>query len=242
MIKIYLFALMCITICFISCSSSSSKNEEEKISVTGADGKEYTSYQDACRAGAFDAAYSILEKKREEFEKFKENNQLVIKKVDKGIFSDDVSYDKSNQEKYDAMVKNYEEGMDYVFNAEMLFLASQNTEEASNRILYLLAEYQIPGTPTAPGGVYQDDAYDEAKKYIAGISRFNNRCNKVLDMAIAQKNEKLAHNVVKIMKQNVVGNDWPNIREIHISSESRNIDIDLAKKKLEEAIKSGVFE
>ncbi len=242
-IKFLSFCCMAVFL-LTACGSSSSKNGEEKISVTGADGKEYTSYQDACRAGAFDAAYSILEKKREEFEKFKENNQLVIKKVDKGIFSDDVSYDKSNQEKYDAMVKNYEEGMDYVFNAEMLFLASQNTEEASNRILYLLAEYHIPGTPTAPNGEYNHEAYDGAKKYVEGISRYNNRCNSVLDMAIAQKNEKLAHSVVKIMKQNVdVSSDDGTLHLFEVSSKGvNNTDIDKAKKKLEDAIKSGAFE
>lgn len=242
--QICLLVAICCVIAFFSCENFSKSNSEESTTKTGTDSKEYTSYREACRAGDFDAAYSILEKKREEFEEFKENNQLVIKKVNKGIFSDDVSYDRSNQEKYDAMVKNYEEGMDYVFNAEMLFLTSQNTEEASNRILYLLAEYHIPGTPTAPGGEYEGVAYNEAKKYIAGISRFNNRCNSVLDMAIAQKNEKLAHSVVKIMKQNVdVSMELTGIGQIRISSEGvNNTDIDLAKKKLEEAIKSGAFE
>lgn len=73
-------------------------------SVKGADGTEYSSYQEACRHQDFVAAYDWIEK----------NNG-----------SDD---DK-----------------DYVFNAEMLYLTSLGTEEASNRIVYLLAEYQIPG-------------------------------------------------------------------------------------------------
>ena len=137
-----------------------------------------------------------------------------------------------------------EEDKDYVFNAEMLYLASQNTEEASNRILYLLAEYQIPGTPTSPGAEYKGEAYDEVKKYIEGISRYNNRCNSVLDMAIAQGNEKLARGVVALFKQNVdIGIEWTNIKDITISKNGTNsTDIDIAKKKLEEAIKTGAFE
>lgn len=238
--KFYFFA---VSLCLLmACGSNGGSTEgSEDISVTGSDGKVYTNYQEACRNGDFDAAYSILEKKREAFEKFKEENELVILKVEKGLFDNDYVRDESNKKKYDAMVKNYEEGMDYVFNAEMLFLASQNTEETSNRILYLLAEYHIPGTPTAPGGEYNDDAYGEVKKYIAGISRFNKRCNSVLDMAIAQKNEKLAHSVVKIMKQNVDVSDEFGSNIIISSKGVNNIDIDLAKKKLEEAIKSGAF-
>lgn len=59
--KINLLALLCLTIGFVSCGSSSSKNEEEKITVTGTDGKEYTSYQEACRAGDFEAAHKFLD-------------------------------------------------------------------------------------------------------------------------------------------------------------------------------------
>ena len=214
------------TLC--SCGSKSTSSEDEitvtEITVTGSDGKVYTNYREACRNCDFDAAYSILEKKREKFEKYKEED--------------------SNDLDVDEMVKNYEDGMNYVFNAEMLYLTSQNTEEASNRILYLLAESEIPGTPTTAGGQYNSDRdYENAKKYIEGIARFNNRCNSVLDMAIAQKNEKLANGVVKLMKQNVdVEKESTGLRTLSVSSKGvNNTDIDLAKKKLDDAIKSGAF-
>ena len=210
------------TLC--SCGSKSTSSEDE-ITVTGSDGKVYTNYREACRNCDFDAAYSILEKKREKFEKYKEED--------------------SNDLDVDAMVKNYEDGMDYVFNAEMLYLTSQNTEEASNRILYLLAESEIPGTPTTAGRIYEERDYENAKKYIEGIARFNNRCNSVLDMAIAQKNEKLANGVVKLMKQNVdieSENSTSISPYLRVSSKGvNNTDIDLAKKKLDDAIKSGAF-
>ena len=46
------------TLC--SCGSKSTSSGEG--TVTSSDGKVYTNYQEACRNGDFDAAYSILEK------------------------------------------------------------------------------------------------------------------------------------------------------------------------------------
>ena len=130
-------------------------------SVKGADGTEYSSYQEACRHQDFVAAYDWIEK----------NNG-----------SDD---DK-----------------DYVFNAEMLYLTSLGTEEASNRIVYLLAEYQIPGTPVKWGVEYHNGKQrEDAEKYVAGLAKFNQRCDNVIDMAIAQGNESLARKIVGFYKE-----------------------------------------
>ena len=192
-----------LTICFcvmflmIACGEAKKKTE-----VTGADGTVYISYQDACRALDFNAAYRFIE-----------------------------------------LNEGTEEDKDYVFNAEMLYLVSQNTEEASNRVLYLLAEYQIPGTPVSPEAKYGEDAYDDVKKYMEGISRYNNRCNSVLNLAISQGNEILARKVIELFKQNVdVEFEWIGIGAIEISKKGyNNTDKDAAKKRLEEAIKEGAF-
>lgn len=94
---------------------------------------------------------------------------------------------------------------DYVFNAEMLYLASLGTEEASNRIVFLLAEYQISGTPVELGAEYFDNnkTYIGAKQYLEGIKRFNNRCDNVLDMAIAQNNKALCNKIIKLYKEDI---------------------------------------
>lgn len=125
-----------------------------------------------------------------------------------------------------------EEDKDYVFNAEMLYLVSQNTEETSNRVLYLLAEYQIPGTPVSPGAEYLDEDYRSVKKYMEGISRYNNRCNSVLSLAISQRNETLARKVIELFKQNVdVRIEHTGIENIEISEKGyNNTDKDAAKK------------
>lgn len=183
---------------FCGCGNISIGNK----TVKGADGKEYDSYQSACRNLDFVAAYDWIEK----------NN-------------------------------GSEEDKDYVFNAEMLYLVSQNTEEASNRVLYLLAEYQIPGTPLYPNGHYTDKYYGPAKEYIEGLSRYNNRCRRVLDLAISQGNETLARKVIELFKQNVdIHADYSDWKSLEISEKGyNNSDKDAAKKRLEEAIKEGAF-
>ena len=139
-------------------------------SVKGADGTEYSSYQEACRHQDFVAAYDWIEK----------NNG-----------SDD---DK-----------------DYVFNAEMLYLTSLGTEDASNRIVYLLAEYQIPGTPVTEASDtswwHKGAVYEEEKKYILGIMRFNKRCDNVLDIAISQRNEPLCKKIISLYKSDIKWRD-----------------------------------
>ena len=139
-------------------------------SVTGADGREYDSYQSACRNQDFVAAYDWIEK----------NN-------------------------------GSEEDKDYVFNAEMLYLTSLGTEEASNRIVYLLAEYQIPGTPVTEAsdtsGWHYGAVYEEEKKYILGIMRFNKRCDNVLDIAISQRNEPLCKKIISLYKSDIKWKD-----------------------------------
>ena len=94
---------------------------------------------------------------------------------------------------------------DYVFNAEMLYLASLSTEEASNRIIFLLAEYQIQGIPVQSSAEYWDDSetYFGVKQYLEGIARFNNRCDNVLDIAIAQNNKALSCKIIKLYKQDI---------------------------------------
>lgn len=168
-------------------------------SVKGADGKEYDSYQAACRNEDFNAAYEWIEK----------NN-------------------------------GSEEDKDYVFNAEMLFLSSQNTEEASNRIIYLLSEFQIPGTPVVPSRRYEGKEYEEAKNYLAGIQRFNNRCNNVLDLAITQGNKKLARAVVALFKKEFSIDDNSSMGIIDVWWETSD-EISEAKEKLEKAIEEGAF-
>ena len=177
-------------------------------SVKGADGTEYSSYQEACRHQDFVAAYDWIEK----------NNG-----------SDD---DK-----------------DYVFNAEMLYLTSLGTEDASNRIVYLLAEYQIPGTPVTESTSHETQWNDDMKKYIIGVMRFNKRCDNIIDMAISQGNEQLCRKIIPQYKKDIEWYDsgsWLEFNGLsNVSKETAQAKIDEAfgkQKNLEEDETEGVEE
>lgn len=145
------------------------------ITVKGENGQTYESYQECCAAQDFMAAHTYLAK------------------------MENAMGDDGDKE------QEYQKARDYVFNAEMLYLTSLGTEEASNRIVYLLAEYQIPAPPvslTAKNN-YTDDLLKDVNKYIEDVARFNKRCDNVLDMAIAQGNMELAKKILYIYKGDV---------------------------------------
>lgn len=80
------------------------------ISVKGANGETYNSYQECCAANDYDAAHAYLAKM-------------------KNAIGDD--YDKERE---------FNEAHEYVFKKEALFLMSIGSEDAKKRIIYLLKE------------------------------------------------------------------------------------------------------
>lgn len=102
--------VFCLAVCLLSACG------EKKITVKGADGTEYESYQECCAAQDFQAAHQFLAKMK---------NSIIEKE--------------SSSEKYQAE-KMFNEAKEEVFKQEALFLMSQNNEEAQSRILYLLKE------------------------------------------------------------------------------------------------------
>ncbi len=80
------------------------------ISVKGADGTEYETYQECCAAQDFEAAH------------------LYLAKMENAMGDD---YDKQNE---------YKAAREYVFKQEALYLMSIGDETAKKRILYLLKE------------------------------------------------------------------------------------------------------
>ena len=178
-----------------ACGSSSSKNEEEKITVTGANGKEYTSYQEACRAEDFEAAHKYLDIL---YDKYLEGY---------GSASDYQSYRvKDVREKYHA-------ALNAIFKQEMMFLASDGSEQSSDKIVYLLTEIPEEGS-AHPDGRYswvkiREDC-DDAKEHVTyckWVTNYNSLCNQVLDLAISQDNQYLAKKVLNMYKQNIINEE-----------------------------------
>jgi hypothetical protein len=174
-----------------ACGSSSSKNEEEKISVTGAEGKEYTSYQEACRAGDFEAAHKFLDvlhnKYVEGYGKAHEYDSYQVRDV---------------REKYHA-------ALNAIFKQEMMFLASDGSEQAADKVVYLLTEIPEEGSARSDGRYsYSDvtEGYRDGKEHVTyckWVTNYNSLCTQILDLAISQENQYLAKKVIMMYKQNV---------------------------------------
>jgi len=210
---------------------AAAKAYEESKWVTGTDGTVYKTYQDACRAKDFEGANVFVER-------------LLQEAQDGGDFSD--SWDE------------YHNAQDYVFDKEVRFLVAEGSEDASNRIIYLLTEIPVEGKKYAEG-VY-DMWYGigtEYKKYKEWLPRYNQKCDAVLEIAILQKNKDLARKVLGMYKQNV--NNIDQVKAYKVSKKFKydkknegcstayhyvwytNEDIEAAKKKYEQAVKDGAF-
>ena len=163
---------------------------DEVFSVKGADGKEYNSYQEACRACDFEAAHEYVDQLYSRF----------VKELD--------DTDPSGANAFNRSIEGEKEFMsaeDYVFKQEMMFLMSDGSEQMSDKVLYLLTEIQVIGQPLSPG---YNDYYDKdclpQRLYTEYVKRFNSHCDQILDLAISQGNPYLANKVVKMYKQNVI--------------------------------------
>ena len=74
---IVLLTVFCVAVCTFSGCSCSSKKEDSSdiITIKGADGKEYESYREACRAGDYDVAHKFVDKMKEEGKVYYEINE-----------------------------------------------------------------------------------------------------------------------------------------------------------------------
>jgi len=183
----YYFLCGIALIMLAACGSSSSKNEEEKITVTGANGKEYTSYQEACRAEDFEAALKFVDKYE---------TQAMEKD----------EYDRYISENVEA----YQAARDFVFNAESQYLLAIGSTEASDRVVFLLNSLPKKGKALQEG--YEGN---DARTSIVDGSRFNkdfawycdyvysfnSKCIQIMELCISQNNKYLADKIVGLVKE-----------------------------------------
>lgn len=166
------------------------ENVEEVFSVKGADGTQYETYQQACRANDFEAAHEFID--------------LIYNKLVKVIEETDPSGTYSALNSSMEYEKQFQSAEDYVFKQEMMYLMSNGDEQSSDKILYLLTELQVLGEPLNEG---MNDYYDAdclpQRLYSQYVKRFNSHCDQILDLAISQNNEYLAKKVLGMYKKNI---------------------------------------
>ena len=229
-------------ITFVACGPNVSLKD---LSVTGADGTVYNSYQTACSKGDFDAARDYVGKMKEKF---------IVVKAD-GDYNEKKAFEEAIQE-----------AENYVENEEIQFLASLNEEQANNRIILILNQRSIVGLEAAENAClgkkvmkrdldeelesYSNDSPEEIKnfkRYIAWCGNHNSRCNTILSIAIACGNKNLAEKIIYIfrpdpellLRNEYIDNGGWTYYDVY--AHYANTSKEAAQKKYDEAEKSGAF-
>lgn len=199
--KILILALSLFFLLCLNCCSGCDDKENEKITVTGANGTEYESYKEACRVQDFDAAHKILDKMKE-------------------------------QDPWRS--STIREAENYIFNYEINALIAINSEEANTRIVFLLNEITIEGSKPVVG-----DNYDYFNEFAPSCRAFNEKCNKILSLAISMKNQDMAKKIIPLYKEDlIIENKGGNYYVKEYTYDTKKA----AQLMYDEAVKSGAFD
>lgn len=115
---------------------------------------------------------------------------------------------------------------DALFTAESQFLIAHIDEkDAVDKIVYLITSQPTFGRYIAPGGT-PDPSYEDARHYARYVATNNQRCDKLLALAIGIDNEYLARRIIPLYKDDYSYDDC-----IVVNSRS----INEAKKRFKEA-------
>ena len=245
--KVIGFVVCCIAVLTVtSCGNkSTSDNNSEDISVTGADGTVYNSYQTACSKGDFDAARDYIGKLKE---------QLVVVKAE------------GEYKEIEAFSELIQEAESYVENEELQYLASLNDEQANNKIILILNQRPIEGLEAAELACLGKDIFDyylrkdlddnlnnsplevkNYKRYIIWCGNHNSRCSAILNIAIACGNQSLAKKILHCfrpdpemqLKENRKSETGSIYYDVY--AHYTNVSKETAQKRYDEAVKSGAF-
>lgn len=241
--RVCIISFCCIAVFLLTaCGSSSSKNEEEeeKITVTGADGKEYTSYQEACKDGDFETAHSFLNAYHEKYVEAQSRGSMGAWRYERN---------------------KYFQAFDYIYKREIQYLLSElDEEECKDKILFILEEIPAEGEKFPEGlcdyrivcrGDFGDDGIP-LDAYIVWTQHYNRLCNNILTLAINRKNRSLAQSILLQYVDNVEAIKGDSDGSLKVNGvkvdgnhgyiKYTSEDRDAAKKKYDEAVKSGAFD
>ena len=217
---IYFLSFCCVAVLLLTaCGSSSSKNG----SVTGADGKKYESYKEACRDNDFEAAHVFIDDLFSTYEK---------------TVKDETDFDGDSGEKIKAAASNYCVAANYVYSKELRFLANLNEDEAWNRALYLVKEMDVVGRkyPKDTQNIWPDGSCYFIDSYQEYVELRNRQCDELLELAIDNKNQSIAKKVLRCFCENCKTTDHTPSLVYYVKD-----DIEAAQMKYDEAVKSGAF-
>ena len=133
-----------------------------------------------------------------------------------------------------------------LLDAETSYLLNLGDEESLSRIISVMYNFNLDYSPHL--GEFQswntnDHVYKENKRCEDEIIRFNRKCDILLNKAINIRNLDFAKSIISLYKDNLVieRTDYSLFGNNTYSISLSKTDVENAKEKLDEAIKSGVF-
>jgi len=101
--------------------------------------------------------------------------------------------------------KDYEKAYDEVFNAEALFLCANGDKTSLDRIIFLLSSVPIEGTPVPEGTTFKSrydvrDMADGHNHYIHSVTKYNQKCSMLIDLAISKHSDSLVERIMPLFK------------------------------------------
>lgn len=140
----------------------------------------------------------------------------------------------------------YEETFDYVFNAEAMYLCARGDEESLNRVTFLLSSIPIKGVALPDGFKYTRyydiniSQRDKHNLYVNNVTRYNQKCNTLIDLGISNHSMELIERVIPLYKEVpslIVDTESETVKVIQYS----NKDQIYAKAKVAKAKKEGLL-
>ena len=139
--------------------------------------------------------------------------------------------------------EDYEYYVDKLFNAEVSFLMSDNTENSSDRLLAALADYGVYGSPVA-GVTNNKDIISNNETYMLSVSKYNQRLDGVMSRAISMKNRYLSEKLLNLYKPTLMKQLYDShlFKKDEYSFEYSDEPKEKARTVFEDAVKDKKFE
>lgn len=218
--KIYQIIILCtMTVALASCGN-------------GGSGK--ADYKSAIEINDYEAAHKIIKQLRIDFEE--ERTEQLAKGKEFG--SDERMSVESKAQVYFEAIKD-------IYCSEVMYLMSDNNSEVDTKISFILNELHYLGIKYEEGKVLHFGGYEEYQKeclnyflYSESVRCNNIVCDKVLSLAIAMKNDKVAKLALSLFKD-----ECTTVQEsfdvcVRYNSNTK----DEAQRKYHEAVQNGFFD
>ena len=215
--KIYQIIILCtMTVALASCGS-------------GGSGK--ADYKSAIGINDYEAAHKIIKQLGMDFEE--ERAEQLAKGEEFG---------KDERMSVESKAQTYFEAIKEVYCSEVMYLMSDNNAEVDTKITFLLNELPNLGIKYPEGREYRwgvpQDQYLNYFLYSESVRCNNIVCDKILSIAIAMKNDKMAKFALSQFKDECMMVSESSALRIRYYSIAK----DEAQRKYHEAVQNGVFD